>query len=1078
MTSGGASAGGSPRPRPRVLSIPPAAPFLPTLVDALLTGRLVEGFAPGNDPLALASATIWVPTRRAARALATAFVSRLESDAALLPAIRTLGDGDDDDLENPDGDNMAGADNSALLPIYPSLDRHLVLAQLVHTWASSLNADQRAVFGGADILVPASLSDAVRFAADLARLMDQVATEESGWSGLAELVDKDHAQWWQLTVQFLAIATDQWPAILAERKGMDAAVARATRLRSAADRIRQNSGSGGPVIAAGSTGSIPATADLLKAIAHAPNGAVVLPGLDRDLDEETWARIDLPDNDIDDSGTAPAHPQYGLKRLLYALGVGRDEVVHLGGIDETSIGLARLRETLVSEALRPSSTTARWQTLFEKVSAAQRSDSFHTVSLIEADAEREEALAIAFALRETLEDPKKTAALVTPDRNLARRVAAEMRRFGVEVDDSAGQPLRNRPAGTFARLVLEFGFGQPDPVVLASLIKHPLAGFGRDADMARHAARVFELVLLRGALQTPQKGAFEAAFQKLQSAAADPQNRVQSAVRRLNDQDWQAGLWLARRLDEIFMPVDSETEHEADAPRLMQEHARTAIRWIEACGNTGTGSLKPLYGGEDGEALQAFLASVLDQNEALMVSPAECPDVFEALMASKVVRPSGGTHPRVSILGPLEVRLQTYDRIVLGGLNEKSWPAPAQNDPFLSRPMKTALGLPPPERRTGLAAHDFQVLLGMGDVVLTRALKSDNAPTVASRWVQRLVAIAGDEAARAMRKRGARFTVWASAVDQSKIMGASWPQPRPAPPVETRPRHLPVTDIETWVRDPYALYAKRILKLQPLDDLIRSPDAREKGTLFHDIFEAYVASTLDESARPVLQPDGSLRDPDDEFTRLITIARQHFAESALPADIQAMWWPRFETIARIFVDWHLDVMPLIASVHTERTGQIAVAGTGFTLSARADRIDVDHEDRIHVLDYKTGLNPKISDILAHRAPQLPLEAAIAHWGGFGPSLAREIAELAYIRLRPDSALKIDSITEQTKKSAGAADLADAAWERLIALIRSYDDPEKGYISKARFVSDSDWPSDYDHLARVAEWSTGDAGDAE
>ena len=1031
------------RVEPAIASIPPGAPFLPTLVNALLSGDLVDGYAPGNDPLALSVATIWVPTRRAARELATEFVRRLDGQTALLPTIRALGDVDDEGLFFEQTDALE-VDLQASIS---GMQRQLTLAKLIAGWAGALKDRQR-YHGDGALMIPATMADACWFAQDLARLMDMVTTEEVSWDRLSSLVPADHADWWQLTLQFLEIATATWPAYLAELGVADATSVRTDHLNRQA-AIYSKEGSSGPVIAAGSTGSIPATARLLEAIAFMENGIVVLPGVDRDMSDEMWEKIDLPDNDRNDSGTAPGHPQYGLRKLLREIGIGRGDVHHIGGVDSTGSGTARVRETLVSLALLPSSATGKWRDI--SLSAEQKRRALEGIQLIEAPGEREESLAISLALRETLEDRGKTAALITPDRNLARRVAVELRRFGLPVDDSAGQPLRNRPQGTFARLVLQVACRNMDPIALASLLKHPLACFGGDPFRARRAGRLLELAVLRGAIVPVKAGEFAATANDAQSRAdgaeagsGNIRRRTPLSVRDMSDEDWLDIHWLAARLDAIFAPLDA-------AQTTLAKLAAATITWCEACGLQQDKRLDCLYGKEDGQALQGLLSEMVDHCDDAATSQDEWPDIFDALLGERAVRPVAGTHPRLSILGPLEARLQTFDRIVLGGLNEKSWPATARNDPFLSRPMKSVLGLPPPERRTGLAAHDFQTLLGMGDVVISRSIRADNAKTIPSRWLQRLLKVAGKEAGEEMRERGTKYTQWGAQIDHpSNVKSLS--QPAPCPPVAARPTSMSITEIETWIKDPYAIYAKHILKLVPLEPLWREADARERGSLYHQIFEDLVREHSD------------LRG-EDAVTKCLQLADHWFAASEVPQEVRAIWRPRFDTIAEEFVRWN-DIY--LADVERSLVELSAVQMIGdFRLSGRADRIDVLKDGTLSIIDYKTGSSPSVSDVKKLLAPQLPLEAALASKGSFGALDACETTKLIYPRLRPSQPLPVDEID--------AGDLGEKAWQQLEALIDAYRQVGKPYISKARVVSDRDREGDYDHLARVREWSFVDEG---
>jgi len=1043
---------------PNIASIPPGAPFLPTLVDALFNGTLISGFVPEDDPLALASVTIWVPTRRAARSLAGEFLSRFDGDAALLPVIRTLGDADDDGLLL---DDDTGSDKGLDAVINP-LKRHLILSQLVNQWSTSLAPKQRDLYRGHDIIMPSSLSDAVWFSAELAKLMDTVATEEAEWTDLNHLVPDDHAEWWQLTLEFLKIATQHWPAILSEIGMLDGATQRGRHLHEQAQTYTRK-GSAGPVIAAGSTGSIPATAELLKAVAHMDNGIVVLPALDRDLDNQTWEKIDLPDNDIDSFGTTPGHPQFGLKKLLSSLGTSRNiqDIVHLGDPGETANGPLRLREKLVSEALRPPHSTGQWQTLFNQLDSVQVEQALEGISLVEAETEREEALAIALALRETLESRDKTAALVTPDRNLARRVAVEMQRFGISVDDSAGQPLRNTPVGKFVRLILLMAFAPTSPIVLTSLLKHPLALFGQSTARTRRAGQLFELAVLRGSTNCPRPGQFQATVTGIQRALNSKNSYVHRSIRRLSSSDWSDVAWLAGAIDAIF----GDAMIGGQAQQALDQLTRTTIGLVEKCAVDAEGHFNEIYGTETGRVLTSFLADLLDHGSILEALPSQWPDVFDALMGQRVARSTGNTHPRVSILGPLEARLQTYDRVVLGGLNEKTWPATTRNDPFLSRPMKSALNLPPPERRTGLAAHDFQVLMGIQDVVLTRSVKSDNAPSVASRWVQRLSIVAGKSTSQSMHQRGKAYLDWARQLDLPDSTAKACKQPKPRPPLSVRPEGLSITEIETWIADPYAIYARHILNLSPLDPLIREPDAREKGVLYHAIMEDYIVQ--------------STGDPGDHaLDQLLAIGRGHFHLANIPPDIALRWWPRFELIAASFANWHREHLSDVQSIHVELKGGSDSGLDGFTLRGRADRIDVLHDGRLVIFDYKTGTQPVSKSVINFESPQLPLEAALALRGGFGSQFQRESAQLGYVRLRPTDPLVIDLIGGDGSKSPSASKLGEEAWDRLATLVAAYRDPTKDYRSKARQSPERSREDDYDHLARVREWSISDDGDDE
>ena len=452
---------------PRVLSIPPGVAFLPALAEALLSGALVPDFRHDGDPLALAGVTIYVPTRRAARELRSIFVDRTAGGSAILPLIRPLGEFDEDEAAFGAG----GAGEIDLAPPIAAIDRLLYLAPLVRAWKRRLPAHVAALFEE-EMVVPASAADAVWLARDLAGLMDEIETEGSDWARLAGLAPGNLSGWWQVTLDFLSIVTEHWPEFLAARQQSNPAAHRSALIRLEAERLKRNPPPG-PVIAAGSTGSIPATAELLSAIARLPRGAVVLPGLDKVLDERAWAVL---------SGDAPrpailGHPQYGLAKLLGKVGVPRGDVGEIGAPERA----LALRERLISEALRPAETTDEWAGRRSAVPAEDVTLALSGVTLVEAPRERDEAAAIAIALRHAISEPGSNAALVTGDRELARRVSAELLRFGVRADDSGGTPLSNTPPGTLLGLMLQATFGPGDPVPVLALLKHPLLSLGHAA---------------------------------------------------------------------------------------------------------------------------------------------------------------------------------------------------------------------------------------------------------------------------------------------------------------------------------------------------------------------------------------------------------------------------------------------------------------------------------------------------------------------------------------------------------------------------------------------------------------------
>ncbi len=778
---------------PRLFTIPASQPFLRTLIGALRAGRLIEGFPAPRDPLALASATLYLPTRRACRLARDVFLDMMDGEAAILPRIVPIGDVDEDEIAFADAAaGKIAEDALALPPALEGLERQLLLAQLVLQWAAGMRPDTGAP------LIANTPTTALALAADLARLMDDMATREVSFERLDGVVPGNLDKYWQLTLDFLKIARVQWPAILSERGAIEAAERRDKLIAAEAKRLA--AADAGPVIAAGSTGSMPATAKLLAVIATLPHGAVVLPGLDRDLDGETWSLIAAGPREDPRLQPLSGHPQFALATLLRRIGAAREAVTELAA------PAAHGRERLLSEALRPAATTDLWRTrLADKSFANHCAHALAGISVIEAANGEEEALAIAIVLREAMEEPEKTAALITPDRALARRVLAALARWKVAFDDSGGDALADTEAGVFARLAVEVALGGAEPVTLLALLKHPLFRLGANAHAQTHAVSLLERAILRG--PRPRRGTAGLAH-ALAALRRERDNLHRTDPRKaLDDNDLDVAVKFVATLGAAIAPLESLKAQSAGIGDMAARHARI----VAALSCDEAGKIAAFAKG-DGAALAGLFEEFGESRAAgrIAVKPADYAEFFRGSAAGRIVRRPGAPGARIRIYGPLEARLQTADRVVLGGLVEGIWPPETRSDPWLSRPMRHALGLDLPERRIGLSAHDFAQALGAREVVLTRAAKLAGAPTVPSRFLQRLAAVAG-EGWKAAIDRGGEYLSLARALDRpAEVKPAA--RPRPTPPLAARPTQLSVTDIEHWLRDPYTIYAKHILR--------------------------------------------------------------------------------------------------------------------------------------------------------------------------------------------------------------------------------------------------------------------------
>ena len=977
-------------------------------VDRLASGVL-ETFA--GDPLALADVRILLPTRRSVRALQDAFLRASGGKALILPRLLPLGDVDEPEL-------LLGAPQSAeqgvaalgLPPAIPELQRTAILARLV---LASHGEDGQPVAGSA--------AQAFELAHELAGLFDELSIDGVSFDRLRDVVDTGFARHWQRTVDFLRIVGEHWPAILAERGALDP-IDRRNRLLHAQAAAWAAQPPAYPVIAAGSTGSQPATRTLLATVARLPQGAVILPGVDRDLDDASWAALE------------PSHPQYGLRELLAALGCERRDVRDWHG----PVAVPVDRSRLLSEVMRPAETSDAWSRNDRAEVAALAG-----VTRVDCATQHQEAVVAALALRRALDTPGRTAALVTPDRGLARRVAAELGRWGVDIDDSAGLPLADTPPAVFLRLLataVEVAFA---PVALLALLKHPLCAAGLSRSSLLWRARLLDRRVLRGPA---------------------PDHGLASLSRLLDTEPHRGQSWhddLADLIARLAAATAALQQVAADDNALAAALLEATLAAGEALAGTDRqAGAERLWYGDAGEQLALLLVEARAALAELPpVAGADWPALLGALLRGSVVRPRQRRHPRLAIWGPLEARLQRPDLVILGGLNEGTWPAAVETGPWLSRPMRRQLGLPEPERRIGQAAHDFVEAFAADEVMLLRADRVEGSPTVPARWLSRLDALLARDPSRAglppaYVERGRAWRDWAEALDRPAAENP-WPRPQPRPPLAARPRSLFVSSVEQWRRDPYGLYARRILTLKPLDPLAAVPGAAERGEALHRLFNDFITA----------HRDGL---PANADALLLAHGERALAQLLQSPAERAFWWPRFVRLAHWFL--RVERERRAAGTRTEAgetQGSLTLAGPGgpFAVMARADRVDRLADGSLDIIDYKTGRAPNKNELEHQFAPQLLLEAAIARDGSFTGVAAAEQVHLTYWLIHG----RKEGGELRPIKDAGV--LAQAMLERLQQMIVTYDDPAQPYLPLP-------WPefgpyfNDYEHLERVDEWSGG------
>ncbi len=945
-----------------IYNIPAHLPF-----SDMLAKWVLEKYS--GKPTELSRVLILLPTRRSCLALRDAFLRASNGTPMLLPRMQPIG--------NVDENILLASGKLKLIDMPPEgfeFRRLFIIAGLVQRYNNS------------------RLDHALKLASELARLFDELEREQVDIRELAGIVTGDFAEHWQVTVEFLKIISQFWPEITREEKITSPMHYRNQMLMALSQYWRETPPEH-PIIIAGTTGSIPATAELIACVSQLPQGMIILPGFDTDANEEYLQHME------------ESHPQWGMYQLLAKMKLDYRDVqnIEIMGNNE--------RCKLLSEVMRPAELSQSWQNLTLDIKKATSGMRHITCSNIQ-----EEATVISLLMRDTVEHKGKTAALVTHDRVLARQVSAVIRRFGLTVDDSAGIPLAQTPITVFLRLIAKTAASNMDAIMLLSLLKHPLARVDMERIEFLEAVREYELHVLRNST--------------VSNAIFDPAN--------FDISDKTKGI--LKKIEQIFS---------AFTLRLSKEELRLddIISAHVKCAEEISGG--ELWDGPEAETVAGFLSDACMSATKCNVSTnikTFYDEIFNTLLESRVFRPEYGGHPRLKILSPIEARMQSFDCVILGGLNEGSWPQSIAVDPWLNRPMRKATGLPSPDRETGLAGHDFFMLANAGEVYLTRSEKIDGTPKAASRWLTKLeVILKKFNAAEAIDD-----TDWIKIAALLDLPGdiRPAPPPQPRPPLAARPKTMSVTHVETWIRNPYVTYASHILGLYPLQPIMRDLNGSDFGNAIHKAMEYFVneyPTAFPENARERLLEHGS-----------------HVLHVLLRNErVKALWWPRFLRIVDFVIEQEKERRPTIKHISTEMEKRRKFED--FTLKGRADRIE-EYQDGISIIDYKTGAVPFDSEIAAGLSNQIILLALIIMEAETSPAY-KKIKSLEYWRLKGGN----DKGEIRSVNPDKILEYMETAEQGLRNLIAKYNNEDFPYLWRT-IAAYTRYYTDYEHLARVKEWS--------
>ncbi len=977
--------------RPSLYTLPFGQDLCSATVDAIFD-RI------GSDPLALSGALIFLPNNRAIKSMTEAFVRRAQP-GLLLPRLVAVGDLALDEALGPLIDPLNTAE--IINPVIAPMQRLMLLTQLV--------AKYRAASGN-----PVNSNEGLRLARYLGEVIDELEIEEKSIADIQQPDEADLAGHWQSAYSQLTAMIPEYYAALEHMQRLGSATRRNRLLNQLTASFIRTPPSG-LVVAAGISTAAPAIARLLRCIAFLPQSMVILPSIDLDMGNEDWDELGphaAVEGELKQRAHHENHPQFHLKLLLERMNVSREEVQRIGSKSKST------SETIADIFCLPDATE-RWLDL-----PSIRKKLPHVRLMVTEDS-AEEARAVAVILRQSLENPEQRMALVTPDRELAVRVAAQLQRWHIDVDDSAGTPLLQTPQGMLIMALANALADRFSPVSVLAIAKHPLVHSGEERLTWLAHARELDIVL-RG----PSSGL--------------GLNAIRDSIAR----------WLNEERNETLAVKFSVTEFWDGLSGVLsiletaQSHSFSDV--MTALQNVATSLTQGgIWKGVIGRQLATFFEDLAgcDTSAIGKAEHEAIPAILTELMSGQVVRPPYGGHPRVAIYGLLEARLQQADLVICAGLNEGTWPQLPQPDPWLAPRIRRHLRLAALERNIGLSAHDLATALGAKDVILSRTKRDRSGPTVASRFLLRIQALLGN----ALIEEHNAIAL-ARMIDASDPV-ESFAKPEAMPSADQRKVGLSVTDFDQLKADPFSFYAKKILRLGVMESVDAEPGHAWRGTLIHDILRDWA---IDDKCAP---------------EKLMERAEALLSNPALHPALRVLWQPRIAEGLRWIAQetQRLQVEEGRHLLVAEEPGKITLEG--ITIKGRADRIDKLSDGTLAIIDYKSGQPPKGTQVYAGFAMQLGLIGLMAERGCI-KNVSGEASAFEYWSLAKNKSkfgyIKSVTKSEASDKVRATEDFVAFVEGQAIEALRKWITGNEPFSAKLH----PEFPTyaDYDQFMRLQEWN--------
>ncbi len=983
-----------------VFNISPRYPFLDVLARYVIETAKEQNLNIAND-------LILLPTRRACRHLKEIFLLLSENKATLIPTILPLGDIDENGFAFLDYDTI-NLDENLPKPI-TTIERNLILSKLVKQKMSDISEEQ-----------------AYSLAVDLAHLMDTVEMEELSFDNLKNIVPDKYSKHWQETLEFLKIITENYPLILKEQNLLNP-VDYKVKLIKQQINLWKSFPPKGRIFAAGSTGSLVPISYMLKYIASIDNGYLILPGLDKNISDSDF---DFLTSDYPNSNQN--HPQYGLLKLIKGLNLKINEVPNLPLYKKDYDVVDVDREKLSSCIMISSDMNSNWQNLSFKENVLEN------VTEIELQNEADEVFAISSLLRKSIEENKK-ALLITPDRKIAKSVASKLKSWNIIVDDSAGIPASDTITGNYIILILKMIYDNFSPYSLLAVLKHKYTHLGYNKNELNNIINSLENNVLCGKFGIDNLDRM-LSYEQCPIDVEILLNKIKALcseyISLMSDIDKYS-------IYDLFIKHLKLVENFVSGPNIdFNEILWSSDIHIELS-----------------KELKSFIAALKEiKNKEYSISIDEMTASAYFIFISNYLlslnlRITNGIHPNIAIMNSIEARLIDADLYIMAGLNEDTFPAVISDDPWMNRPMKAEFKLPLPERKIGLSSHDFVEFFCKKNVVMTHSQKVKGVNTITSRWLTKLSAIVEIAKIKWDNSLSQEVLYWIKNFE-TKVIGNRCKQPSPCPPIEARPKELSATWIEKWYRDPYIIFANKILGLEKIKDINPTIGGAEFGDIIHNAVQKFKEcnfSTEEELLNLMVK----------ESLSIMSINQNDF------------WLQRFKSIAKSFIQFEKKYKNDVKLSILENEGKYKISDN-FTIKAKADRIDVLNNNTCAVYDYKTGTIPYKKSVLTGYSPQLLIEALIIENGGYVSIGSKKVSKIAYLALKNKESDNKEIIFSEYDDKPLSEMIADTN-NNLKDMINKFYNKENpaSYISHPNPNKVGDLIkkySEYEHLARIKEWN--------